>query len=102
MTEVEAFAEPWEARAFAMVRLLRDRHIVSAEEWTTALTAQITADDNGEVAYRHWLPALEQVLCEKGLVSDGDLGRYRTAWARAAFRTPHGEPIDLTANDFRE
>ena len=45
MTEVEAFAEPWEARAFAMVRLLRDRHIVSAEEWTTALTAQIAADD---------------------------------------------------------
>jgi len=102
MPEVETFAEPWEARAFAMVRLLRDRHIVSAEEWTAALTAQIAADDNGEVAYRHWLAALEQVLCEKGLVSEGDLGRYRTAWARAASRTPHGEPIDLAANDFQD
>ena len=102
MTEVEAFAEPWEARAFAMVRLLRDRHIVSAEEWTAALSARIAADDNGEVAYRHWLAALEHVLCEKGLVSDGDLAHYRTAWARAASRTPHGEPIDLTANDFQD
>lgn len=101
MTEV-AFAEPWEARAFAMVRLLRDRHIVSAEEWTSALAAQIAAADTGEVAYRHWLAALEQVLREKGLVSDEDLGRYRAAWARAAHRTPHGEPIDLTANDFHD
>jgi nitrile hydratase accessory protein len=102
MTEVEAFAEPWEARAFAMVRLLRDRHILSAEEWTVALSAQIAAADTGDVAYRHWLAALEQVLCEKGLVARDDLGRYRTAWARAARRTPHGHPIDLTADDFRD
>jgi nitrile hydratase accessory protein len=102
MTQVEAFAEPWEARAFAMVRLLRDRRILSAEEWTAALTAQIAAAGTGEVAYRHWLAALEQVLCEKGLVSHDDLGRYRTAWARAARRTPHGQPIDLTTNDFHD
>jgi nitrile hydratase accessory protein len=100
MTEPASFAEPWEARAFAMVRSLRDRRVVSAEEWTDALTAELADDPTGEVQYGHWLAALERVLTEKGLVSDGTLRRYRSAWSRAANRTPHGEPITVTAKDF--
>jgi hypothetical protein len=28
------------------------------------------------------------------------LHRYRDAWDRASDRTPHGKPIELTAEDF--
>lgn len=83
-----------------MVRLLRDRGIVSAAEWTTALNAQLPGTGTEAVNYRHWLAALEEVLCGKGLVSDDALRRHRDAWAHAAQRTPHGEPIELAAADF--
>jgi nitrile hydratase accessory protein len=102
MTDPPAFAEPWEARAFAMVRTLRDAGVVSPAEWTDALGAQIAGDGAGEVHYRHWLAALEQVVTAKGLVSDDTLQRHRTAWAHAADRTPHGEPITLRPDDFPE
>ena len=94
-----AFTAPWEARAFAMVRSLRDAGVLSAEEWAAALGAQ-TGDDSTE--YRHWLAALEHVLTEKRLVSEDALRRYRTAWAHAAARTPHGAPIELSPNDFHD
>jgi len=29
------------------------------------------------------------------------LARYHDAWDRAADRTPHGQPIELTPDDFR-
>jgi nitrile hydratase accessory protein len=101
MTGPPTFAAPWEARAFAMVRLLRDRGVVSASEWTAALSEQV-GDEMAEVEYRHWLAALERVLTEKGLVSHGELQRNHAAWGRAALRTPHGEPIVLDVNDFHE
>lgn len=92
----DGFAEPWEARAFAMVRTLRDRGVVSPQEWTDALSAH----NDPDIDYRHWLAALESVLTKKGLVSNSALRRYRSAWAHAAERTPHGQPIELTAADF--
>ena len=102
MTDAPAFAAPWEARAFAMVRTLRDAGIISPAEWSDALGAQIARDGVGEVQYRHWLAALEEVVATKGLASDAALRRYRTAWAQAAHRTPHGDPITLSPNDFPE
>ena len=102
MTDSPAFAAPWEARAFAMVRTLRDVGIVSATEWSEALGAQIAREGAGEVQYRHWLAALEDVVTTKGLTSREALRRHRAAWAQAADRTPHGEPITLCPNDFSE
>jgi nitrile hydratase accessory protein len=101
MTQPPAFAAPWEARAFAMVRLLRDRGVVSASEWTAALRARVGAEIT-EVEYLDWLAALERVLIEKGLVSHEELQRNHAAWGRAALRTPHGEPIVLDVNDFHD
>jgi nitrile hydratase accessory protein len=102
VTDSPAFAAPWEARAFAMVRTLRDAGVISPAEWTDALGAQLARDGAGETHYRHWLAALEDVVTTKGLASDGTLKRYRTAWAQAADRTPHGDPIALSPNDFPE
>lgn len=98
MTDSTAFGAPWEARTFAILKALRDSGVVSADEWTDALGAVV---GDGEVRYEHWLAALERVLPANGTLSGTALQRYREAWMHAAHRTPHGEPIDLTADDFR-
>lgn len=102
MNDAPAFAAPWEARAFAMVRTLRDAGVISAAEWADAIGVQITRAGAGEVHYRHWLDALEEVVTAKGLVTVETLRRYRTGWAHAADRTPHGEPIILFPSDFHD
>lgn len=102
MVDPVGFAEPWEARAFALVRSLRDDGVVSAQEWTDALRAQVGDEAVNDVGYRHWLAALESVLTTKGVVAGDALQRYRIAWAHAAGRTPHGEPIALMPTDFHD
>ena len=102
------FREPWEAQAFAMALALQQRGLFTWSEWAVALgeeikRAQRAGDpDTGETYYRHWLATLERLVAEKGVASAEILGRYREAWQRAADRTPHGTPIELTPTDFPE
>jgi nitrile hydratase accessory protein len=93
------FAEPWEAQAFALVVALHERGAFSWPEWSSALAAEI-AREPGETYYRQWLAALERLLAEKGVADAATLARYGDAWNRAAERTPHGTPIELTPKDF--
>lgn len=101
---MSAFAEPWEARAFAMVRALQDAGLITPSEWTGALSAEIQrgqeSSDSGDTYYRHWLTALETVVAAKNLAATDALARERAAWAHAADRTPHGDPIELRPGDF--
>ena len=100
------FRAPWEAHAFAMALALHARGVFTWTEWAAALADQIKraqADgdpDTGETYYRHWLRALERLVAEKGLASAELQARYYEAWDRAADRTPHGKPIELSAGDF--
>lgn len=100
------FGEPWEAQAFSMALALHQRGLFAWTEWVATLAdeirrAQATGDTNtGETYYRHWLVALERLVAEKGIVSRETLADYRDAWGRAADRTPHGHPIELSLNDF--
>jgi hypothetical protein len=48
------------------------------------------------------LAALEKLVAEKGVASSETLHRYRDAWDHACDRTPHGQPIELNAADFRD
>ena len=102
------FREPWEAQAFAMALLLHKRGVFSWSEWAAALgeeikRAQAAGDpDTGETYYRHWLAALEGIVATKGVTTAATLRRYHDAWDRAADRTPHGKPIELTPADFAE
>jgi nitrile hydratase accessory protein len=102
------FREPWEAQAFAMALALQQRGLFTWSEWAAALgeeikRAQRAGDpDTGETYYRHWLATLERVVGEKGVASEETQQRYRTAWHRAADRTPHGAPIELLPNDFSQ
>jgi len=100
------FREPWEAQAFSMAVALHQRGLFTWPEWAAALAheikrAQAAGDpDTGETYYRHWLAALERLVADKGVASRDTLARYRDAWDRAAARTPHGTPIELSPDDF--
>jgi hypothetical protein len=78
------FAEPWEAQAYALAVQLSERGLLDLSAWTSA---------GGS------LEALERVA--GALAGPETLAAHREAWTRAAARTPHGEPIELTDADFR-
>ena len=100
------FREPWEAQSFAMAVALYERGVFSWPQWAAVLAeeiarAQAAGDpDTGETYYRHWQDALERIVEQRGLTDSAALVRYRDAWDRAADRTPHGKPIELSPGDF--
>ena len=102
------FREPWEAQAFALALALHERGVFTWPEFAAALAAAITAAqvagdaDLGDTYYAHWLAALESLVAAKCAASRDELAQYRHAWLQAAARTPHGQPIDLRAEDFGE
>src|SRR5205823_1285796 len=104
--EGPVFREPWEAQAFAMALALHERGLFTWPEWAATLSdeikrAQAAGDpDTGETYYHHWLNTLERLVAEKGVTTAQALARYHDAWDRSADRTPHGEPIELRADDF--
>jgi len=100
------FRAPWEARAFALMVALQRAGVFDKQEWATALGAEIARaqaagdPDRGDTYWRHWLAALERLVAEKGAASPDALARCRRAWAEAAARTPHGNPIELPPERF--
>jgi nitrile hydratase accessory protein len=101
------FREPWEAQAFAMTVALHQRGVFTWPEWAAALAAEIKRaqaggdPDSGDTYYLHWLAALESLVAKKQITDPMTLTRYRDAWDRAADRTPHGAPVELSPDDFR-
>lgn len=99
------FAEPWQAQAFAMTVRLHERGAFTWPEWADRLAAEIRAaqaagdPDTGETYWHHWLAALEALAVEKGLTAAPELATRRDAWDRAARATPHGQPIELGADE---
>lgn len=104
--EQPVFAEPWQAKGFALVLALHERGLFTWGEWAQALAAQIALAqaagdaDTGDTYYRHWVAALEAIVAAKGASSNAELDRHRHAWDHAADRTPHGAAIELTEADF--
>lgn len=104
--ESPVFREPWEAQAFAMAVSLHERGVFGWKEWADALAAQIRVAqtkgdaDLGDTYYQHWLCALEALVDAKGVTTMANLNRYRNAWDSAADRTPHGQRIELSPDDF--
>lgn len=101
------FAAPWQAQAFAMAVALHAKGLFTWPEWAQALAETIRTapagpgEEAGAAYYRQWLETLERMVARSGASSDAELRRYRDAWDHAADRTPHGQPIELRAEDFR-
>jgi nitrile hydratase accessory protein len=106
--EGPVFAEPWEAQAFALAVHLAELGHFSWADWSAALAEQIraaAADGDpglGDTYYRHWLDALETLCTAKGLVMPEGLLQRTEEWRVAYRRTPHGQPVQLTAARGRE
>jgi nitrile hydratase accessory protein len=102
------FRAPWEAEAFALAVSLNARGLFTWKEWAAMLgeeikKAQAAGDpDAGNTYYHHWLATLERIVAAKGLADKGVLARTRDAWQRACARTPHGTPIALRPQDFKD
>ena len=106
LPEEPVFAEPWQARAFALVLKLAERGHFTSREWSTALSRQIVstgdslasrsvAGDDGSHYYEQWLTALEKLVVDKGLADVSALKTRKEAWRDAYVHTPHGQPVEL-------
>jgi nitrile hydratase accessory protein len=97
-----AFAEPWQAQAFALALQLHRNGAFTWAEWTEALTEQLRfagPADDGSRYYEHWLAALEGLVSAKSLLAPAALVNRKQAWAEAYRHTPHGQPVEIGAGD---
>ena len=101
--DAQVFAEPWQAQAFATTVALHQQGCFTWGEWAAALSAAIAraqargGHDDGHDYYLHWLDALEHLVAAKGLAQGQQLAALAQAWSDAAAATPHGQPIELSA-----
>ena len=92
--DARPFEEPWHAQAFAMVVHLEAQNAFTWPEWTEALAAEIHGPEQRDY-YEHWLAALETLITAKGFTDRAALEATKSAWQKAAQRTPHGQPLRL-------
>ncbi|HEX6144408.1 MAG TPA: nitrile hydratase accessory protein [Geminicoccaceae bacterium] len=103
MDDRPAFDEPWQAEALAIAVCLTERGVVTPGQWSEALGAALrdagTAGepDTAEAYYLAVLRALERVTDGDGLIGADALERRTEAWRQAYLRTPHGQPVKLSA-----
>jgi len=104
-TDGPVFREPWEASAFALAIKLNEAGLFAWSEWAETLSAKIAEaqaagdPDLGDTYYQHWLAALETLVLAKTDLTLDQLLKRKDAWARAADRAPHGEPILLPEDE---
>ena len=89
-----AFAEPWQARAFALAVLASKQGCFTWSEWSQALGRELrrAAPDYFDC----WLAVLQSLLLGKGAVGQDELSARKRAWEEAYRRTPHGTPVSLS------
>jgi nitrile hydratase accessory protein len=92
-----AFAEAWQAQAYAIAFELHRADLFPWDEWTKTLGACLRKrpHDDGSEYYAAWLEAVETLVIEKGAVAKRDLAALKEAWRNAYETTPHGKPVEL-------
>ncbi len=95
------FAEPWQAQAFALAVQLHAEGAFTWTEWAEALGRELATDpaDDGSRYYHHWIAALEGLSAACALAAPVELAARKAAWTDAYRRTPHGQPVELSAGD---
>lgn len=92
------FAEPWEARAFAMAVSLNEAGLFTWPEWAEKFGAALKANSEAGGClsyYEVWLEILEAFMAEKQIADASAVSARKAEWEAAAARTPHGQPIEL-------
>lgn len=99
-----AFDEPWQAQVLAIADTLVRGGLFSPGEWSAALGAELEkaradgADDNQETYYRCALTALEQLVAGHSEIDLRAMTDKRRDWEQAYRSTPHGQPVELSAD----
>jgi nitrile hydratase accessory protein len=103
-----AFAEPWQARAFACAVELSRRGLYTWREWTQALGTEIAThparpgEEPGAAYHRQWLATLEKLTNLKAVASVAEIDARVEQWRKAYLSTPHGQAVKLEASDSNE
>src|SRR5437879_5219939 len=94
--EERNFAEPWQARAFALALALSERGMFSLRDFQAALIGRITAFEKSQCIagtadyYTRWIEALEDLLAQKDMLPSDRLSLLERAVAEdAASRKVH-------------
>jgi nitrile hydratase accessory protein len=97
-----AFAEPWQAEAYAMAQTLMESGGIAASDWAAAFGAALRtaaeggAADDSETYYAALVAALSSLLVAKGRLDAHEIARRVEDWRAAYLRTPHGKPVTLS------
>ena len=82
------FAQPWEARAFALVVKLADNGYFTWAEWVECFSKEVAAATAAEAAgapaktyYEQWLSAAENLMVAKGAATREQLAAQKLALA---------------------
>lgn len=88
------FAEPWEAKAFAIIVKLAEDGIIAWPDWVACFSREVAkataAQARGETPksyYAQWLDAAETILVDKGVTSREQL--FARRFAAGAVGTGH-------------
>ncbi len=98
LADPRPFTEPWQAQAFAMVVDLYEKGVFSWTDWAASLSRHLKRPDSaadGSDYYECWVRALEDLLKERAIAAETEIGDLQKSWQRAAEATPHGKPIVL-------
>lgn len=85
------FQAPWEGRAFGAAVALYDTGLYPWREFADRLIAEIAAEGAAggpETYYERWVAALEQLLLDKGIITEEEL-EARTAEYASGQREDH-------------
>jgi nitrile hydratase accessory protein len=102
-----AFDEPWQAQVLAIAATLSDAGVFTPTIWSDTLGAELQrAYDRGEpddhnTYYAAALAALEGLIASDGRISVEGLSDRVEDWRRAYLNTPHGQPVELSAEKRR-
>lgn len=97
------FSEPWHAQIFAMTVHLSKEGVFTWPEWAARFGATLARHgldhelNGGEDYYNAWLETLETTLIDMQVTENEALLQLVDAWRDAYLRTPHGQPVKLTA-----
>lgn len=93
---VPTFAQPWEARAFALVLAASEKGSFSLKDFQQALIARVGTHEkmsciaSNEDYYSRWIEALEDILISHGVVSKDRIGASEShVISTAALRKEH-------------
>lgn len=99
------FDDGWQAQVLALAFNLVERGEFTSTQWSEALGAELAGAaergeaDNSATYYQAVLTALERLLNTHDGLSNRVVDQRTEAWRNAYLRTPHGQPVKLSASD---